>query len=756
MTLTAASGKPITVDYATVDGTATAGSDYVAATGTLSFAPGETTKTVAIDVNGDVTFEDDEELTVDLSGETNVQLADASATVTIANDDPLPGLSVDDVSIAEGDAGDATMSFTVSLANPSAFPVSVDVSTADGTATEPGDYDSVATTLVFAPGQLSLPVDLTVHGNTAFERDETLTVGLSNPSGGTVADGSGVGTIGNDDAAPVLDVAGVTRNEGDVGDATATFVITLTGSTDLAATVDVATADGTATAPADFAPLATTVTFAPGETTKTVDVMVHGESIFENDEDFSVQLSNPTDAVVGTATGTGTIVNDDPLPAISIADATVIEGDAGSASATLTLSLTNASAFSITVDIATADGSALSPLDYTAEAGTVTFAPGDLTATFDVAVTGDVLYEGDETFSVILTAPVGGALADAAAEVTIVDDEGVPVLSVADLTVMEGDGATTPATFSVTLSSPSGFPVTVDYATSDGTAGSTDYLPASGTLVFAPGETVKDAPVGVLGDLTFELDETFQLVLSNPVGAPMGDGTGVATILNDDVRLDAPNRPPVVTFGSVEVTEGDRGSTTVALPVRVNGSFDSAVIVTYGSGAGTATVGEDFLPATGSVTIRPGASATIPVTILGDRLTEPDEIFAIAILGATGATAGDGGTVTIVNDDRTRTRMSVRPRINGSRVSIRGRMIADRAGLDVLVVLLRRSGDRWVEVERTVVQTMATARTGRSGAVTIFRARFHHQPPGRFLVRARFGGDDLRSASHARARFRVT
>jgi chitinase len=756
VTLSAASAKPVTVDHVTVDGTAVAGNDYATTSGTLTFAPGEIAKTIDVPILGDTTFEDDEELAIALSGGVNAQLADGGATVTIANDDATPTISVDDILIDEGASGDTGLRFTISLSNPSAFATSADAATADGTAATPTDYAPVAVTVAFAPGEITHTVDVSVHGDLAFEPDETLTLGLSNPSGATVADGSGVGTIVNDDAAPVLDVAGVTLSEGDAGDATASFVITLTGTTDLPARVDVATADGTASAPADLAPLATAVTFAPGETTKTVDVAVHGETVFENDEGFSVQLSNPTDATIGTATGTGTIVNDDPLPSISIADATVIEGDAGPTTVTLTLSLANASAFPTVADVASADGSAVSPTDYAGTSGTLTFAPGDSTATFDVAVAGDVLYEGDELFSVVVSAPVGGTLGDPTAQVTIADDEGVPVLSVADLAVMEGNASTTPATLTVTLSSDSGLPVSVDYAALDGTAGSSDYLATSGTLVFAPGETARDVRVDVLGDPGVEADETIRFVLSNPVGALLGDGSALATIVNDDAdHPDADHRRPVVTIGSVERDEGDHGSTTVALPLLVSGSFDTAITVTYGSVEGTASTGEDFLPASGSVTLVPGSSAAIPVTILGDRVTEPDETFDIVIVDATGATAGGVGTVTIGNDDRGRTRMSIRPRIHGSRVMVRGRMIADRANLEVLVVLLRRADHRWVAVDRTVVRTVPTERTGRSDAITVFRVRFGHQPPGRVLVRARFDGDDLRSPSRARVRFRV-
>jgi chitinase len=753
VTLSAASGKPITVDYATVDGTAAAGSDYVAAAGALSFAPGETATTIDLTVTGDTTFESDEDLFVVLSGETNVQVADPSATVTIANDDPLPGLSVDDVSVAEGDAGDVTLSFTVSLSGPSAFPVSVDVATADGTAAAPGDYASAAATLTFAPGQLSLPVDVTVHGDAVFERDETLTIGLSNPAGATVADGTGIGTIAGDDAAPVLDVAGVTLSEGDAGDAIATFVITLSGSTDLPAGVDVATADGTATAPADFAPLATSLTFAPGETTKTVDVTIHGETIFEDDEDLSLGLSNPVDATVGTATATGTIVNDDPVPAISIADATVIEGNAGSANATLTLSLVNASAFATTVDVATADGSAVSPLDYAAATGTVTFAPGDLTATFDVAVTGDALYEGDETFSVVLAAPVGGTLADPTGDVTIVDDEGRPVLSVGDATVTEPDHGTAPATFTVTLSAPSSFPVVVEYATVDGTAGPDDFTPATGTITLSPGAVGDTVTVDVLGDFAVEPDEGFTLELRNPVGALVGDGSGLGTIVNDD---DPPQ--PTVSVDPVAVREGDQGMTFVTFTVRLSNAAASDVVARYLTMDASATGGEDYAAATGQVSIPAGQETTsVEIAVLGDETVEPTETFELALVWATGAETGTDGTATIVNDDRLATRMSIRGRgIAGSRISVRGRLVAPQAGLDVSVTLYRRVGHRWVEVRELDVETTATGRTTRSAeVVTLFRARFRQVEPGRYLVRAAFRGDDVNAPSHARDRFRL-
>ena len=137
--LSAPSGKPITVDYATADGTATA-SDYSGASGTMSFVPGETSKTMDVDILGDTTYENDETFGVSLSNLVNVAPGTMAATGTITNDDPLPQASIDDRSVTEGDAGTTAATFTVSLTNPSAFAISVDVATSDQSANAPADY----------------------------------------------------------------------------------------------------------------------------------------------------------------------------------------------------------------------------------------------------------------------------------------------------------------------------------------------------------------------------------------------------------------------------------------------------------------------------------------------------------------------------------------------------------------------------------------------------------------------------------------
>src|SRR5207253_1620211 len=129
------------------------------------------------------------------------------------------------------------------------------------------------------------------------------------------------GTIQNDDTAPVLTVANLTQVEGDKGTTAFNFIVTLTGSTGLTTTVNYATANGTATtADGDYSATTGTVTFAPGVTTQTVTVLVNGDTKFEANDTFSVALSAPSNATVSASQGTatGTIVNDDTAPVLSV------------------------------------------------------------------------------------------------------------------------------------------------------------------------------------------------------------------------------------------------------------------------------------------------------------------------------------------------------------------------------------------------------------------------------------------------------
>jgi hypothetical protein len=205
VSLSSPSVNTVTVQYTTQNGTARAGGqnpDYTRVNGTLTFAPGETTKTITVLVNGDTLVEPDETFFVVLSGAVNASIAVARGTGTIVNDDTLPNLSINNVAQDEGNSGTTPFVFTVTLSTPSASTVTVKYATADGTATSHGknsDYTRVSGKLTFDPGVTTQTITVLVNGDTLVEPDETFFVNLSDPQGATIAVAQGTGTILNDD-----------------------------------------------------------------------------------------------------------------------------------------------------------------------------------------------------------------------------------------------------------------------------------------------------------------------------------------------------------------------------------------------------------------------------------------------------------------------------------------------------------------------------------------------------------------------------
>lgn len=313
------------------------------------------------------------------------------------------------------------------------------------------------------------------------------------------------------------------------------------------------------------------------------------------------------------STDTGGILNDDwrTVRADKLAELQPIQfGSLGSASGTTTNSvaftvrLSAASGSPVTVGYTTQGGTATSGTDFIAAVGTLTFAPGETVKTVNVSVVPDTQAEGNETLSLVLSNASGATLATGSATGTIVDDD-VPVspppppppppppsVSVGDVRVNEGN-STGSLNFAVKLSAASASTVTVRFTTQNGTAtASSDYTATSGTLTFAPGETQKTVSVAVLGDTAVEPDETFQFVLTNPIGATLGTATGTATLVNDDVALPPPPAPPPPSgSGAINLAVTSNWSTGFVANVTVTNdtgkawkdwtlAFDSAFTIT--------------------------------------------------------------------------------------------------------------------------------------------------------------------------------
>jgi hypothetical protein len=438
VTLAPASAQPVTVEFGTIDGTAVRGSDYVEQAGTVTFAPGVTSQTIAVPLVGDAIDEMSEAVLVVLSSPHNAVILTPQATGTITDDDAAPVLSVGDVSIVEGNAGIANATFTVTLSAPSAQSISVGYATGNGTATAPGDYTTTSATLTFTPGMTAQTVIVAVTGDTVNENDETLTVTLSNPTNATIGRALGLATIVNDDPLPSISIADVSVEEGVTG-ATATFVLTLSAASGRVVTVGYATADSTAAAGSDYTAASGTASFAVGATTTSIDVAVTGDTLAEPDETFLVRLTAPSNSTLVRAQATGTIRNDDGLPAVSIGDASTAEGNSGTMNVNFAVTLTAASLSPVSVSYMTGGGTATAGTDYTASSGTLTIPAGSTSGTITVVITSDMTAEADETFSLTLSNPVNATLARSAATGTIANDDGASGL-VAAFSFDEGAG----------------------------------------------------------------------------------------------------------------------------------------------------------------------------------------------------------------------------------------------------------------------------------------------------------------------------
>jgi chitinase len=370
------------------------------------------------------------------------------------------------------------------------------------------------------------------------EPTETFAVNLSsNSTGSTIADAQGIGTIYDNEGPSSLVVTDVSGPE---VAGTFTFAVELTHANATLVSVDYATADGTATAGSDYTSTSGTLTFTPGLTSMSVPVTIVNDALAEDNETFTSNLSNATGGIAITdASGTGTIQNDDDDPTVSIADASVPEGDVGTTTISLPVTLSGPSGREVDVNYTTGDGTAAAGSDYTATNGTLAFAAGETSKQIDVTVIGDIQVEGDETFTVTLSAPFNADLGTSVATGTITNDDNIgPKLVVGDGSVLEGNSGTTPLTFTVAMVPVSASNVTVDYATSGGTAAAgSDYTAASGTLTIPAGQTAGSIAVSVSGDTTYEPNETFTLTLSNAAGATIVTDTAVGTIINNDKIL---------------------------------------------------------------------------------------------------------------------------------------------------------------------------------------------------------------------------
>ncbi|MBP7336876.1 Calx-beta domain-containing protein [Niveispirillum sp.] len=679
--------------------------DFRATSGTFTIPAGVTTYTFTVPVQGDTQWEDDETFTINLDYGTGT----ASATGTLTNDDEGFSLAeIDDVK-----ENDGAITFRINregnLTGTSAVTWTITGSGANAASTSGNDNDftsALTGTVNFADNQTYVDVTVNLATDTQWEPDETYTVTLSSPSAGSsiksTADGSRTGTILNDDQGygVSVDVSQITENQ--TGGNVAVFTITralgtgastvkwtlskLSGDADAVALGDLLI-DGQAAGAAAFD--GTTLSFANGETSKTVTVSLVGDAVIENPASLRMTLSRDsgdTSSTLITSTADVQVVDDDEkLSLVPLSNPSEAEGNSGltkisfkvtrtgsaigDASATVTIAGTGDHPLTIDdIDHIEVGGQTLSPGSLSA---LLTFADGSMAdQLIDIFIKGDTVGEFDERFTVTLSDPVGDTTLDVrTATQTIVNDDPVLELVMATTAVNEGnDNDDRAITFQVRRSGDLSQTATVTWSVQPGTTNPVDAddfggsLP-TGVVIFQAGESVKTVTFVTLGDDVYEPDESFKVVLSNPIGAAILGADSIAgTLSNDDVEV------TLVANNTTIIEQHNGQSVTAQFTVTAQGSAASTLVTWHVEGTGLhPTNGADFVSGTlpsGQTTITMNAgigTATIDIDIAGDDIYGPDEQFRLVIDTVTsfdsnqnpgGGTATVGSaTVTVQDDD---------------------------------------------------------------------------------------------------------
>ncbi|MCY4284104.1 MAG: hypothetical protein OXC65_02050, partial [Thiotrichales bacterium] len=657
---------------------ATADDDYTRQRGPLKvdFAADATSVDITVETVEDTLDEPDETFRVLLSKHNNTGvLSDDTAIVTITDDDGTPTVSVDDAkAVDEGDAGDtASLTFTVKLSAASGRAVTVPY-TLGGSAKRGVDYEvPKALSVSVAPGDDSTDIAITVTGDAVDEANETVTVTLGDPTNATVSTvegaGDASGTITDDDARGVtvskteltLDEADDAATEGTT-EHIGTYTVVL-DSKPAAGTVTIAVASGDVKT-ATVSPPSLTFNTGNWSTAQTVTVTAVADAVDNTGDERTATITHSL-----TATGEGSdyggvkvadvevTVTDDDTATLSILDATAAEG--GTATFKVTLSAPSAGA--VTVTATTAEGSATDPEDYAHKTQALTFAAGDTSKDFTVAIASDSVPELDETFTVTLSGATGAAIADGTATGTITGAKSL--LSIGNASAAEGGTLT----FTVTRTGETSAAASVQWTTGDDPA--TDAKPAAagddytaqataGTLSFKAGEASATVTVATIEDAIDEPDETFVVALSSPsTGVAIAGATGTGTITDDD---DAPDGIEL-SVAPTSVAENAAAAATVTVTATVTGGTtygaETTVAVTVGEADDSATSGEDYAAVQSfDIDIPAGAtSATGSFSLdpTDDAVAEGAEKLTVS--GESGDIDVEGAEVTITDDEGTPT-----------------------------------------------------------------------------------------------------
>lgn len=527
VTLSEAATSAVSVQYSTQESTgptaATSGADYTPQTNqTLTFSAGQTSKIISIATLDDSIAEDSETFDVVLSNPVGAPLIASTATGTIRdNDGAVQTVSISDAAdVIEGQSA----TFTVTLSAAATSTVTVQYSTSSGSgpegATNGVDFTAATNaTLTFSPGQTEKTITVLTTNDQEVEGNEVFVVSLTSASGVTLGDREASGTILDNDSGGGLPAIYIANAPAVSEGANSVFTVTLSAASTSPVTVRYSTAVDsrpTAASAADFTVRTNQLlTFAAGQTQRTISIPTTDDSEVEDTETFGIQLSNPVGATLATAAAVGTINdNEVALPAFTVSNASpVTEGN----SVIFTVSLDRAATTTLTVGYSTAGGSgpsgATSDVDFAAATGqTLTFTAGQTQKTVTVATVNDSLLEATETFSLNLSNPSSGSRISVGQGIaTINDNDGAAGFALSKSTLSVNESGTSD-TFTIALTLAPTSNVVFNVSSSD--IGEATVAPATVTFTPSNWETAQVVTVTGVNDTVVDGNQTSSITVS--------------------------------------------------------------------------------------------------------------------------------------------------------------------------------------------------------------------------------------------------
>ncbi len=717
VTLNAAVSAALAVNFSTSDATARAGSDYAATSDVLMFGVGDTEATARVEVLADAVIEEDETFTVTLSAPSvaGISLFRESATGTILNDD-FSILSVADTSAMEGSG---RVEFTVTLSEESVDAIQFRYHTSDGTAEAGPDYEMSEDLVTIQPGATEVSIVVPVFEDVLDEDAETFTITLQDPVGASLANKVATATIIDNDDPPGLSIQDATARES-AGEMA--FVVVLDVASGKSITVEYATSEGTAEAGSDYRQVVHTLEIERDFVTKTVYIPILEDLVDEDDETFTVTLTNPANATITDGQATGTIIDDTDPPGITIADAMASESDG---SITFAAVLSTVSAREITVAFSTSDGTAVAGMDYTELAGVLSFAPGDTTEHIEIAVLEDLVDEDEEAFTVLLGNPVNVTLTDESATGRIADndDRGIALSSTA-LEIEEGSTAT----YTVVLTTLPTANVSVDIGGISG-----DVSVDKPRLSFTPDNWGDEQTVTV--SAAEDDDAVTDDVVTLTHAAAGGDYAGhvgsavVVTILENDAA------GVVIDPTELVVVEGSSADYTVVLTSAPTGS----VTVSMTADLSTTDLRADPSVLTFSAADWDQAKA-VTVTALDDADVMEDEPISLPHVVAGADYEGVTAAAVVVTIEEDETTWDV---IGADWLARFGRTVASQTMATIGARLTRFNEFP----TRVSVGGMIPALEGVGPAYSLYVPGSEHERPGRLLQQTSFDFSSMRRSS---------